>query len=488
MSLLLAAKADVNATVAMSSDAYEHTALHAAVRTGDITLVKLLLSHGADVHAQSTNIMLEPRRVTALHIASAFEDTALVQLFLSYGVYVNSPNNHGQELEPRKAVDSENTVFYHPLLPHYTMTNEPDCVSALQLAITAGNTILVDFLLSHDADVNARSAPVNSTVLQLAVRTGNLNLVRLLVARGADVNGPAEPTSTGRSMTALRNAAHDGNMAFVRQLLDHDASDILTILQISSQYGNSKALDHFMGFAVWPTDSCDRARAGDVLVAAAQCGDYDFVQFLSCFKVDVDSPAFIETPEIGKPTALQAAAMKGSLDLARLLVTHGADVNRPAPGRFGKTSLQYAAAAANIELVNFLLAEGADANAAPVLHGGTALVEAISVNSLETTRLLLDAGADVTQQKSAALDHALHPITSRRLLQSVLERLVLTGAQLSQRGPESYSPASLRRVLLNCGLFHKPAALFEALTAADIELVDLLVRSGADIKDPFHGG
>ena len=89
-------------------------------------------------------------------------------------------------------------------------------------------------------------------------------------------------------------------------------------------------------------------------------------------------------------------------------MTHGADVNRPAPGRFGKTSLQYAAAAANIELVNFLLAEGADVNAAPGLYGGTALVGAISVNSFETTRLLLDAGADVTPRKSAALDQALH--------------------------------------------------------------------------------
>ena len=78
--------------------------------------------------------------------------------------------------------------------------------------------------------------------------------MQLLVARGADVNGPAEPTSTGRSLTALRNAAHDGNMAFVRQLLDHDASDILTILQILWQFGNSEALDYFMGFAVWPTN------------------------------------------------------------------------------------------------------------------------------------------------------------------------------------------------------------------------------------------
>ena len=58
------------------------------------------------------------------------------------------------------------------------MTNEPDCVSALQLAITAGNTILADFLLSHCADVDARSSPVNITVLQLTISTGNLNLVQ----------------------------------------------------------------------------------------------------------------------------------------------------------------------------------------------------------------------------------------------------------------------------------------------------------------------
>ena len=102
--------------------------------------------------------------------------------------------------------------------------------------------------------------------------------MQLLVARDADVHGPAEPTSTGRSVTALRNAAHDGNMALVRQLLDHDAPDILTILQILSQYGNSKALDDFRGFAPWPTNLCGRVQAEDALVAAAQCGDYGFVQ------------------------------------------------------------------------------------------------------------------------------------------------------------------------------------------------------------------
>ncbi len=58
-------------------------------------------------------------------------------------------------------------------------------------------------------------------------------------------------------------------------------------------------------------------------------------------------------------TALTVAATKGDLAMARLLVAHGADVNRVA-GDAPTTALESAAIAGRAEMVAWLLAAGAD--------------------------------------------------------------------------------------------------------------------------------
>ncbi|KAI0859641.1 hypothetical protein F4860DRAFT_481716 [Xylaria cubensis] len=116
-------------------------------------------------------------------------------------------------------------------------------------------------------------------------------------------------------------------------------------------------------------------------------------------------------------TPLQAAASVRSLDLVQLLIQRGADVNKPAKGREGKTALQaacYGGSDVNIDLIKLLIANGADVNAPPALEfGWTALQAATHCGNFEVTLLLLDHGADINASPSAhhgygALDGAAY--------------------------------------------------------------------------------
>ena len=92
------------------------------------------------------------------------------------------------------------------------------------------------------------------------------------------------------------------------------------------------------------------------------------------------------------------AAVETSVDAAKSLLAHGADVNAEEPSG-GQTALMRAVAVRKSEAVKVLIEQGADVNAASY-RGFTPLLFAVQKNDLESTRILLAAGADVNQASS----------------------------------------------------------------------------------------
>ena len=125
----------------------------------------------------------------------------------------------------------------------------------------------------------------------------------------------------------LMEAANDGNIARVRELLKADADP-------------------------------DRAFPGDgsALIAAAR---HDHVGVL---RVLLDAGADIDQSVRGDGNALIAAAARGHADAARLLIERGADVDAFVPG--DETALIAAAAEGNLAVVKLLVEHGADVNLA----------------------------------------------------------------------------------------------------------------------------
>src|SRR5882762_4210840 len=127
----------------------------------------------------------------------------------------------------------------------------------------------------------------------------------------------------------------------------------------------------------------------------------------------LDAGGNVEVPNQEGQTALMLAARAGSLEVAGLLVRHGANVNAREAWR-GQTALMWAAAAGSVELTRFLIGHKADINARALANdwpsqmtgeprnqyrptgGLTPLLYAARSGCTDCVQALLDAGADVT--------------------------------------------------------------------------------------------
>lgn len=265
------------------------------------------------------------------------------------------------------------------------------CWTPLQLASHAGDIDTVRRIL---AETPAPSLPsvVNApptgyygkTALQASCLRGHEEVTRALLRAGADVHMAGGNNS---HRNALEVACGVGNMAVVRMLLDH-------------------------GARVNPDGGAGRYGGRTPLAAAAERGHLDVVRLLLGLGADVNAaPSRVHgcTPLQGACSLPGPAAGDGGggggegerrgredVELVRLLLDSGADVNAAAGKARGWTALQGACLAGNVEAVEVLLASGADVNAAgSAFKGGPALHAACARGRVALVARLLDAGADV---------------------------------------------------------------------------------------------
>ncbi len=137
------------------------------------------------------------------------------------------------------------------------------------------------------------------------------------------------------------------------------------------------------------------AELGPAIVAAAREKSWKTVTLLAGL-----SGTRVDFPNRRGETALMLAALHGQLDVARLLVRRGAEINRA-----GWTPLHYAATNGHAELVHYLLDENAYIDAQSP-NRTTPLMMAARHGHPEVVRLLVQAGADPSARNEAGMDAA----------------------------------------------------------------------------------
>jgi ankyrin repeat protein len=392
-----------------------------------------------------------------------------------------------------------------------------DGSTALHWAAYRDDVEIARLLIKAGADVKAKTRIDDFTPLLLAAKNGNAAMVELLLKAGADPN-----TATGTGATALMLAAASGKTEAVKQLVDHganvNAKDITneqTALMFAAAVNSAPAIkllaEH--GADVNAVSKVLEPRHLDgketkeswlggltALHLAAREGHTDAVRELIAAKADINVVAASD-----KTSVMTLSIINGHLDIAKLLLDHGADPNLANRGGlaplFALIDQQWAAHTwyppANIEqektnfldLMKGLLAQGANPNSkmGPKLwfrslhgdwvdsNGATPFWRAAQANDVAAMRILVAAGAD----SKIATAHGASPLQvaagfgyQPQVSNFVPDARVSTvkylvdelGLDVNAKDDKGYTP------------------LHAAALMDNIELIDYLVSKGADIK------
>lgn len=360
------------------------TALQVAVMEGHPAVVKLLLEHGADTS-------FEENGRTVLQIAVENGDTTILEMLLAQRPVVDREVNGRTLLQI--ATERNQTEIVQLLLrrdadPIANPSNMPG-QTALETAARNGYVEIVKSLLEHYAGL-----PMAGRVhmaFHAAVDGGQIEIIKLLLENDVDVNDmvddPAEPKP---ALKAAVNAT-GGRRRRRRQ-------------RRSNSFGYGRfLLDTHVAVAAANTEtesSKESNRARTAMHNAAGRGYMDIVKLLLDNGADVNLGSGTRTP-------LMAAVNGMHTEIVHLLLDNNADPNANAGDKNSPTILQAAVETGVIEVVKFLLASTADINAKPSNgNAWTTLERAIVGGNMKMVKLLLAHGADInggTDSRTALL-------------------------------------------------------------------------------------
>lgn len=410
---------------------YGHGNLADVVAGGNRDHALEMVQEGTDVNAVQSD------GTSALLYAIHQGDRELVEALVDAGANVNWRNEYGastmSEAAMRGDVDILRTLLEHGADPDLG-NNEGE--TPLMVVARAGNLEAADLLLDHGADIDAREQWGGQTAAMWAASQHQPAMLELLIARGANIdlkgypriwdrtimNEPRPKDMNNGGFSPLHYAAREGCTECVRVLAkggaDLNATDPDRVSPLNLALINM----HF-----------DTAMA--FIEAGADVNQWDIFGRAPLYNaIDLNT-----MPVGGRPDIPSSDTTTG-YDVAKVLLEKGANPNmqlkvRPPyrnavfdrgadnPLSTGATPLIRAARSADVESVKLLLDHGALVDL-PNAQGHTPLLVVSGIQwpaaptrgrfkteeaSIETLKLLLDAGADINALTG---DPAIRPSTT----------------------------------------------------------------------------
>jgi ankyrin repeat protein len=156
---------------------------------------------------------------------------------------------------------------------------------------------------------------------------------------------------------------------------------------------------------------------------AVQWDDLDIAKLLIGAGADVNA-----ANDYGVTPLLLACSTSGDADMIDLLLKSKANLHTSSPT--GETALMMAARTGSVKAVNVLLAAGADVNAKETSLGQTALMWAAAEGHVEVVRLLIEHGADVLARSKAGFTPLL--FAARTGDEHLAQILLTAGASVNE--------------------------------------------------------
>lgn len=337
--------------------------LEAATQLGDISVIKDLLSMGADINACS--------RETAVAAAVRARNRPLVEcLVKEHGARLNESSGWGRS--PLEAAISNKDIDMLQYLLDFGA--DPACSGAFSKAVSQEREILAVLLKAFRARYPAGQRGFGAAALQLAFEQKDIALVDMLLEAKLDVNAISHTKRFG-----MKSALGMAIMMYGRRNLDIIRK---LILAGGDPNGVVSTTNRHDSHTVWPRRTA--------LLQAILTKSKHLVDFLIDEGADVHRAARLGL----KRTPLQQASEIGALEVVELLLERGVDVNEAPALRGGGTSLQLCAIKGYCGIADKLLKLGAEIHAGPAeMNGKTALDGAAENGRLDFLMLLRDATA-----------------------------------------------------------------------------------------------
>ncbi len=372
-----------------------------AARAGDVATVRALLKRGGDVNQAQGDGM------TALHYAAQLGQVDLVQMLLSAGANVKATTRLGGYTPLHLASLSGNASAVAALIASGASADARTSTgaTALMLAARSGSVDTVTRLVENGAPVNAADKANGQTALMVAAGLDRADVVRALVARGADTSLASTVVNLAKLTQEVEADPLNGQ---VRRNAPASASESMQVAGLTRPYTYNELISAQGGLTA--------------LHFAARQGAASSVAVL------VESGAAIDQPSPGdRATPLLVAIINGHFDVARYLLGKGANPNQVSEAGvsplYATLNVQWAPIAAYpqprahlqqqttyLDMMRLLLERGADPNVRvnrKVWYssynfdqssvdeiGATPFWRAAYAADLEAMTLLVKAGAD----------------------------------------------------------------------------------------------
>ncbi|KAE8963133.1 hypothetical protein PR003_g30589 [Phytophthora rubi] len=336
------------------------------------------------------------------------------------------------------------------VLLDYRFFGETPCEQALEHGHVGVAELLVSSVLSRPHWAEQVSELFWRRLLSAAMRSRQLSVLGFELDLNSDVRHSEKP---------LFDAARADEVEMLKMLLAHgaDASGRdpvgSSVLHIAAKYGAMKVLDVLKGSSVREEVNAVDSLGNTALHYAADCAQLDVARELLSMGADAN----LANRRMATP--LHMAVSKARLEMAKLLLEEGqADVN--ATDYQDNTALLLLAAmtssdmdeytsdseeeeeeSVQLQMARLLLEHGADVNAANTATA-TPLHHAMRRYDLELMDVLLAHGVDVNQRNRFG-DTPLHQAARLALLPIMWQKLLEHGADLTAEDRGGQTPMEL---------------------------------------------
>ena len=310
--------------------------------------------------------------------------------------------------------------------------------TTLIVAASSGRTEIIDLLLARGADVNKANDTGWTALMEAALRDQDRTVQQLLKA-GAKVNVAETKNGQTPLIVAAKSDRPDSLTAMLAAGADVKAADNkrgLTALHHALSSTKHRSAEMVAELLVAGADPERRAKDGYTpLMSAVDSGQVAKVSFILSESVAIDA----ETKD-GRTALIIAAGAEHPAPVRRLLKA-GARVDG-GPGKI--TALTQAVRAGLLETTRLLLEAGADVNRSAA-DGRRPLMLAARGGSDELVRLLLDKGAEIDGRNPKDGTTALMWAANNGL-KSIIEHLIERGADPSIAANDGWTAGEAARM------------------------------------------